>query len=314
MMRLFDKSNTGILIEDDLQMAIREGEAIVALESAVIATGLPSPHNLNAAYRCEAAIHVLGARPATIAIIDGMAKIGCTHEEIDDLGIRDDVVKANLSNLGAVVAQKRWGATTVSSTLHLASMAEIQVFSTGGIGGVHRDAERSFDISADLMALARYPLLVVSAGAKSILDLDRTVEALETLGIPVIGFRTDEFPAFYSRSSGIKLDLSVEEPEDVARIAINHWRLGMKSALLVVAPVPEGHEIPVEEIDSHIRAATEEARQKRITGKAVTPYLLTRLEALTEGRSVASNLALLENNARIAGSIACALSEMKQSI
>lgn len=302
---------TELVISDDLQISMNEGEAIVALESAVISTGLPSPHNLAAAYRSEAAIRVQGARPATIAIIGGAPKIGCTHEEIDELGLRDDVVKTNLSNLGAVIAQGRWGATTVSTTMHLAAMANISVFSTGGIGGVHRDAEISFDISSDLMALTRYPLIVVSAGAKSILDLHRTVEVLETLGIPVIGYRTDEFPAFYSRTSGIKLDITANEPAEVVRIASEHWQLGMRGAVLVVVPVPESQEIAASEMELLCKAAVEDARRDQVAGKALTPYLLGKLEALTSGRTVTTNIALLENNARTAGAIARALAELR---
>jgi len=300
---------SNVVISEDIQVAQMEGEAIVALESAVIATGLPSPHNLTAAYRCEAAIRLQGAKPATIAIIGGIAKVGCETEEIDELGIRDDVVKTNLSNLSAIMAQGRWGATTVSTTMHLAAMAKILVFSTGGIGGVHRDAEKSFDISSDLMALATYPLVVVCAGAKSILDLPRTVEVLETLGVPLIGYRTDELPAFYSRVSGIKLDIIADEPADVARIAKEHWKLGFKSGLLVVTPLPEAQEIPAQEMEVFYQIAMAEAERESIHGKAVTPFLLSKMEALTSGRSVITNIALLENNARVAGAIAVALAQ-----
>lgn len=300
---------SNVVISEDIQVAQMEGEAIVALESAVIATGLPSPHNLTAAYRCEAAIRLQGAKPATIAIIGGIAKVGCETEEIDELGIRDDVVKTNLSNLSAIMAQGRWGATTVSTTMHLAAMAKILVFSTGGIGGVHRDAEKSFDISSDLMALATYPLVVVCAGAKSILDLPRTVEVLETLGVPLIGYRTDELPAFYSRASGIKLDIIADEPADVARIAKEHWKLGFKSGLLVVTPLPEAQEIPAQEMEVFYQIAMAEAERESIHGKAVTPFLLSKMEALTSGRSVITNIALLENNARVAGAIAVALAQ-----
>lgn len=301
-----------ISISDDLQVSMAEGEAIVALESAVIATGLPAPHNLSTAYRCEAAIRVQGAKPATIAIINGIPRIGCCHEEIDELGLRDGVVKTNLSNLGAVIAQGHWGATTVSTTMHLAHQAKIKVFSTGGIGGVHRNAEKSFDISSDLMALARYPLIVVSSGAKSILDLPRTVEILETLGVPIVGYRTKQFPAFYSRTSGIDLDIVAEEPVDVARIALEHWRLGLNSAVLLVVPVPESHEISEEEMELLCSAAVADAERDQISGKKITPYLLSKLETLSHGRTVTSNISLLENNARTAGAVALALSQMRQ--
>lgn len=298
-----------LIVSDDIQIALSEGEAVVALESAVIATGLPSPHNLTAAYRCEAAIRLQGAKPATIAILAGMAKVGCSSDEIDDLGIRDDILKTNLSNLSAIMAQGRWGATTVSTTMHLAALAKLKVFSTGGIGGVHRDAEKSFDISSDLLALSRYPLIVVAAGAKSILDLPRTVEVLETLGVPVIGYNTDELPAFYSRKSGIKLDIVAQEPADVARIAKEHWQLGLGTGILVVNPIAEHHEIPAQEMEEIYKTAIEEAAHKQITGKAVTPYLLSKLGSLTNGRTITSNIALLENNARVAGAIAVALAE-----
>ena len=297
------------MISDDIEVTQMEGEAIVALEHAVIATGLPSPHNLTAAYRCQAAIRLQGAKPATIAIIGGIAKVGCTTEEIDELGIRDDIVKTNLSNLSAIMSQGRWGATTVSTTMHLAALAKILVFSTGGIGGVHRDAEKSFDISSDLMALANYPLIVVCAGAKSILDLPRTVEVLETLGIPLIGYRTDELPAFYSRNSGIKLDIIASEPSDAARIAKEHWNLGFKSGLLVVVPLPEAQEIPAQEMEVFYQIAMAEVQREKIHGRAVTPFLLSKIEALTNGRSVTTNMALLENNARVAGAIAVALAQ-----
>jgi pseudouridine-5'-phosphate glycosidase len=300
---------SNVVISEDIEVAQTEGEAIVALESAVIAAGLPSPHNLTAAYRCEAAIRLQGAKPATIAIIGGIAKVGCQTDEIDELGIRDDVIKTNLSNLSAIMAQGRWGATTVSTTMYLASLAKIPVFSTGGIGGVHRDAEKSFDISSDLIALSKYPIVVVCAGAKSILDLPRTVEVLETLGVPLIGYKTTELPAFYSRSSGIKLDIMTEEPQEVARIAKEHWKLGFKSGLLVVTPVPETAEIPAQEMEVFYQIAMAEAERERIQGKAVTPFLLKKMESLTNGRSVATNIALLENNARVAGAIAVALSQ-----
>src|SRR5262249_8931707 len=202
-----------------------------------------------------------------IAIVDGLPKIGCSDEEIEALGRRKGIVKTNLSNLGAIVAKRQWGAATVSTTLHLAAAADIKVFSTGGIGGVHREAERSFDISSDLAALQRYPVLVVCAGAKSILDLPRTVEALETLGVPVIGYTTDEFPSFYSSKSGIKLDITADSPAEAAAIARRHWELGLRSAVLTVAPVPEEHEIPFSEVESLCRAAFEEARRAGITGK-----------------------------------------------
>ncbi|HQR34842.1 MAG TPA: pseudouridine-5'-phosphate glycosidase [Blastocatellia bacterium] len=285
--------------------------AIVALESTVIAHGLPAPHNLETAQACETAVRESGAAPATIGIIAGETVIGLTEEQTQAIASRNDVAKVNLANLGAIIAQRRWGATTVASSLHIAAHAGLKVFATGGIGGVHRGASDSFDISADLNALARYPVVTVCAGAKAILDLPKTLEVLETLGVPVVGYQTDELPAFYSRSSGLKLDLRADSPEDVAAIATRHWQLGFSTAILVVAPVPVADEVPAEEIKDEIEAALVAAIEANITGKAVTPFLLSRIAAKTEGRALRANIALLKNNARIAGQIAAAFARMK---
>lgn len=285
--------------------------AIVALESTVIAHGLPAPYNLETARACETAVRESGAAPATIGIIAGETVIGLTEEQTQAIASRNDVAKVNLANLGAIIAQRRWGATTVASSLHIAAHAGLKVFATGGIGGVHRGASDSFDISADLNALARYPVVTVCAGAKAILDLPKTLEVLETLGVPVVGYQTDELPAFYSRSSGLKLDLRADSPEDVAAIATRHWQLGFSTAILVVAPVPVADEVPAEEIKDEIEAALVAAIEANITGKAVTPFLLSRIAAKTEGRALRANIALLKNNARIAGQIAAAFARMK---
>lgn len=296
-----------ITIPESLRLQLDRRAPVVALESAVIATGLPFPHNLEAAYGCEEAIRASGATPATVAILSGTPYIGCSREQIEDLGRRTGVQKTNLSNLSAIVAQGKYGATTVSTTMHLAASVGIQVFSTGGIGGVHRDAELSFDISSDLAALARYPIVVVCAGAKSILDLPRTMEVLETLGVPVIGYRTEELPAFHSRRSGIKLDIVAESTDEVARIARTHWDMGFRSGLLVTLPVPEAYEIAYEEMDALCRSALEEAARAGIRGKPMTPFMLAKLEELSAGRTVSTNVALLKNNARLAGEIAVSL-------
>ncbi len=285
--------------------------AIVALESTVIAHGLPAPYNLETARACETAVRESGAAPATIGIIAGETVIGLTEEQTQAIASRNDVAKVNLANLGAIIAQRRWGATTVASSLHIAAHAGLKVFATGGIGGVHRGASDSFDISADLNALARYPVVTVCAGAKAILDLPKTLEVLETLGVPVVGYQTDELPAFYSRSSGLKLDLRADSPEDVAAIATRHWQLGFSTAILVVAPVPVADEVPAEEIKDEIEAALVAAIEANITGKAVTPFLLSRIAAKTEGRALRANIALLKNNARIAGQIAAAFARIK---
>jgi pseudouridine-5'-phosphate glycosidase len=288
--------------------ALQQRRPTVALESTVVAHGLPLPHNLETARACEASVREVGAEPATIGILAGQAVIGLDEDQIAAIASRNDVVKVNLSNLSATLAQGRWGATTVAATLHFARMAGIKVFATGGIGGVHRGAEMSFDISADLNALARYPVVTVCAGAKAILDLPKTMEVLETLGVPVVGYQTDELPAFYSRSSGLALDLRVDAPEQVAAIAARHWQLGFSTAVLVVAPVPAEDEVPAEEIRQGIDEALNAAAAAGVSGKAVTPFLLSRIAARTEGRALRANIALLKNNARIAGQIACALS------
>lgn len=295
------------MINQFAQPAIRNLQSAipkVALESTVIAHGLPAPHNLETAQACESAVRASGAEPATIGIIAGQPIIGLTEDQLQAIATRTDVAKVNLANIGAVIAQQRWGATTVASTLHFATMAGIKVFATGGIGGVHRGASDNFDISADLNALARYPVVTVCAGAKAILDLPKTLEVLETLGVPVVGYQTNELPAFYSRSSGLKLDLRADSPEEVAAIASQHWQLGFSTSILVVAPVPVEDEVPAEEIKNEIEEALAAAIQQGVSGKAVTPFLLSRIAVKTNGRTLPANIALLKNNAGIAGQIA----------
>lgn len=279
----------------------------VALESTVITHGLPRPNNLASAEACERAVRESGAEPATVAIVAGRPTVGLSHDQLVELATRDDVAKVSLQNLGAVCARGAWGATTVAATLRLAVSAGVRVFATGGIGGVHRGAEDTFDVSADLAALAMCPVVVVSAGAKSILDLPRTVEMLETLGIPVVGYGTDEFPAFYATGSGLPVTVRVETAGEVAAIARAHWASGLESAVLVVAPCPESAAIPAGEIDPWIDEAVAEASRSGITGARLTPFLLARIAERSGGRALAANLALLENNARIAGGIAVAL-------
>lgn len=283
---------------------LQQKRAAVALESTVIAHGLPAPHNLETARACEQAVRESGAVPATIGVIAGRPIIGLSEDEIIAISEREDVAKVNLSNLGAIIAQNRWGATTVASSLHFAAMAGIKVFATGGIGGVHRGAGESFDISADLNALSRYQVITVCAGAKAILDLPKTMEVLETLGVPVVGYRTDMLPAFYSRSSGLQLDLRADSPAEVAAIATKHWQLGFRTSVLVVAPVPAADEVPADEINKHIDEALTAAAEQGVAGKAVTPFLLSRIATRTEGRALRANIALLKNNARLAGQTA----------
>ncbi len=294
-------------ISSSVSQAITNKTGIVALESTVIAHGLPAPHNLELAMDCEAIVRQQKVQPATIGIIEGQAVLGLNESQLQAMATRKDIAKVNLSNLAQTLIEQKWGATTVAASLCLAHRVGLKVFVTGGIGGVHRGAGESFDISADLTALARFPMITVCAGAKAILDLPKTMEVLETLGVPVIGYQTDELPAFYSRHSGIAVDLRADTPDQVAALANTHWELDNTSSILVVAPVPESEEIPFAEIADVIEEALAAASGQNISGKAVTPFLLKFIATQTQGRSLQTNLALLKNNARIAAEIANAL-------
>ncbi|MBK9314806.1 MAG: pseudouridine-5'-phosphate glycosidase [Acidobacteria bacterium] len=293
-----------ISIAPEVASALEGKTGVVALESTVIAHGLPSPHNLETAAGCESAVRAAGAVPATIGLIDGCPVVGLNSDQIRAIAGRSDVAKVNLANLAQIIAAGGWGATTVAATLHLTQTARIRVFATGGIGGVHRGAGESFDISSDLTALASYPVVTVCAGAKSILDLPKTLEALETLGVPVVGYQTSELPAFYSRSSGLKLDLRADHPVEIVRLALTHWGMGFRSSILLVVPVPEEDEIPYAEISDTIDESLKMATDRSISGKALTPFLLAQIAERTAGRSLRANIALLKNNARVAGEIA----------
>ncbi len=277
----------------------------VALESTVIAHGLPWPHNLETARRLEQAVRDVGAIPQTIGIIGGQVRVGLTDAELTHLARARAVRKVSRRDLPIVTALKQDGATTVAATMYLAARAGIQVFATGGIGGVHRG--HPFDVSADLEELAQTPICVVCAGAKAILDLPLTLEALETRGVPVIGYRTDEFPAFYSRSSGLPVDQRVETPEEAAAIFRAQRALGLPGGMLVVVPIPEEAEIPRQRIEPVIERALAEAEARGIRGKEITPFLLAQVAELSGGDALEANLALLENNARVAARIALAL-------
>lgn len=279
----------------------------VALESTVIAHGLPWPQNLEMARRLEQAVREVGAEPKTIGIIAGQVRIGLTDAELEHLARARGVRKVSRRDLPLVVARKQDGATTVAATMYLAARAGIQVFATGGIGGVHRG--HPFDVSADLEELAQTPVCVVCAGAKAILDLPLTLEVLETRGVPVIGFQTDEFPAFYSRSSGLPVDQRADTPEEVAAIFRAQRRLGLPGGMLVVVPVPAEAEVPRERVEPAIEQALGEAEARGVRGKALTPFLLARVAELTSGEALQANLALLENNARVAAQIALALGQ-----
>ncbi len=278
---------------------------LVALESTVLTHGLPYPENVELARRMEEIVRQEGATPATIGVIDGKIHIGLEPEQVETLVASSNLRKISRRDFGPAIAQAASGGTTVAGTLIAAHAAEISVFATGGIGGVHRDSP--FDISADLPQLARTPVVVVCAGAKAILDLPATLEYLETVGVPVIGYQTDEFPAFYSTESGLPVSARAESPEQVAEIANAQWGLGLESAVLVAVPPPEEVALPADEVQGAIERALAEAREQDVRGQAVTPFLLARVSELTGAASLKANLGLLHNNARVAARIAKAL-------
>lgn len=289
--------------------ALNRGLPVVALESTIITHGMPWPQNLEMAEKVEATIRDSGAVPATIAVMGGQIHIGLTPDALRALAQTPpaEAMKLSRADLPVCLANGRTGATTVAATMICAHLAGIRVFATGGIGGVHRGAETSFDLSADLQELAQTPVTVVAAGAKAILDLPKTWEVLETLGVPVIAFGQDELPAFWSRTSGIRAPLRMDRPEEIAAAADMRARLGLRGGQLVANPIPEAAEIPQDQITPVIEQALAEAEAQRIAAKVVTPFLLSRIFELTEGRSLASNIELVLNNARLAARIAAAM-------
>jgi len=291
-----------------VQAAIKARRPVVALETTLVTHGLPHPEGLHAATRLEAEVVAAGAVPATIGVLDGRVRVGLSTEELERLATAPETAKLNLSNMAAQVAAGRPGSTTVAATLAVAAWTGIRVFATGGIGGVHRGAEETGDISADLHALGRYDVAVVCAGAKAVLDLPRTVEMLETLGVPIYGYGTGEFPAFYRRSSGLPVDHRFDDLDLLARAIDLHSDLGLSTGVVVANPIPPEHEMPLALYEGAMATALAEAAEKKIRGRAVTPFLLDRIRELTEGKSVFSNLALLGHNARVAGRLADALS------
>jgi len=298
-------------IKPEVTQTLADGAPVVALESALVTHGFAPPANLDVARRMEVAVREEGALPATIAVLEGKPRVGLSDEELARLAaLASDRAarKISLRDLPLVLAQSASGGTTVAATMHLAHRAGICVFATGGIGGVHRGHLE--DISADLTALASIPIVVVCAGAKAILDLPRTLEYLETHGVPVIGYGTDEFPAFYSRRSGLGVDARVETPGEVARMMQAREALGLSAALLVCVPIPEADELPASEAEAAIAQAVEEAEAASISGKNLTPFLLARMVELTGGRARRANEALLLNNARVAARTARALKEV----
>jgi len=286
----------------EIKRAMNIALPVVALESTVLTHGLPRPQNLQLAHDMERTVREHGATPATIGFLDGYLHIGFSESELDRLANEREVYKVGPRDFAAMITREACGGTTVAGTMFACKQANIKVFATGGIGGVHR--ESSFDISADLQALATIPMIVVCAGAKAILDLPATLEYLETMSVPVIGYGTDEFPAFYSRESGLPVSLRLDEAQEVVEFARAHWDQGFQSAVLVANPVPMAEAIPRSDMEPLIDQANAEARAKGIHGKDLTPFLLQRLNDMSKGKSMQANLALLLNNARLAAQIA----------
>lgn len=297
-------THTLLQFAPEVAKARAEGRAIVALESTIITHGMPFPQNVEAARAVEAEVCAHGAVPATIAIMGGRILIGLTDLQLDELGQAEHVMKLSRADLAACLAQGKMGATTVAATMICAHLAGIDVFATGGIGGVHRGAELSFDISADLPELAATPVTVIAAGAKAILDLPKTLEYLETAGVPVIAYGQDDFPAFWSRSSGLAAPLRMDSPFEIAAAQLLRTSLGLPGGQLVTNPIPASDEIARDVINPVIEQALAEAAAQGIAAKAVTPFLLDRILELTEGRSLASNIALVLNNARLGAAVA----------
>ena len=289
---------------EPVAQALAARAPVVALETTVVTHGLPHPDGIAAALALEDEVRQSGATPATIGVLRGAIRVGISREELDELATTPDVCKTNLSNLAAVVASGGLGSTTVAATMWAAHMNGIRVFATGGIGGVHRGADETGDVSSDLTALGRVPVAVVCAGAKAVLDLPRTVEMLETLGVPILGLETDDFPAFYRRSSGLRVDRRVDSIADLAAAVDAHFRLGLGTGVLVANPIPGSAEMPRDLYDQALQATLADMKAEGVRGRAVTPFLLDRLRVLTSGESVRTNLALLLHNARVAARLA----------
>ncbi|MGA4544019.1 pseudouridine-5'-phosphate glycosidase [Uniformispora flossi] len=295
-----------LVLTEEVRDALAAGRPVVALESTIISHGMPYPQNVAMATEVEDIIRAHGAVPATIAVLGGRARIGLTPDDLELLATAPDVAKASVRDLPYVMARGAHGATTVAATMRLAALAGIRVFVTGGLGGVHRGAPQSFDISADLVELAQTDVAVVSAGVKSILDIGLTLEHLETGGVPVIAYGTDEFPAFFSRSSGFAAPMRADSAEEIAAMMRVKWDLGIAGGLNIANPIPEADEIPVAEMDVVIDQALADMRALGITGKETTPYLLGRIVEISGGASLKANIALVKNNARLGAAIALA--------
>ncbi len=304
--------NSNIILNSEITRALNLNLPIVAFESTVVTHGLPHPQNLQLARDMERQARDADATPATIALLDGKIRVGLSDAELIQLAAARNPLKVSLRDFAAAIVKKMDGGTTVAGTMFAAHQMDIEVFATGGIGGVHK--ESAFDISTDLRALAEIPMIVVCAGAKAILDLPATLEYLETMGVPVVGYQTDEFPAFYSRESGLKVSVRLDTSKQIADFAQAHWSLGMCSAILVANPIPAADAIPAAEMQPMIAQASAEAIAKGIHGQALTPFLLGRISELTQGKSLKANLSLLLNNAKLAAQIAGEISAGKRKV
>lgn len=294
----------------EVRQALIDHRPIVALESTIISHGMPYPQNVKMANNVESIIRREGAVPATIAILDGEIRIGLESKDLEYLAQAKDVVKVSRRDLASVVASKKTGATTVAATMICAHLAGIEFFVTGGIGGIHRGYEETLDVSADLEELGMTEVTVICAGAKSILDLPRTMEYLETKGVPVIGYQTDELPAFFTRSSGIKLEMRMDSPVEIAQFLATKKLLGLKGGVLIANPIPQEHQLDRDFINEVIDSSIQEAQTKGITGKAVTPFLLGNIVSRTEGKSLNANLELVYNNAKVGAQLAVAANQL----
>ncbi|MCD2477443.1 pseudouridine-5'-phosphate glycosidase [Mammaliicoccus lentus] len=293
-----------IQFSEEVEQAKKEGKAIIALESTIISHGMPYPQNVDMAKKVEQIVRDNGGVPATIAIIDGTIKVGLNDEELELLASADDVAKVSRRDIAEILATKRIGATTVASTMICAQLADIQFFVTGGIGGVHKGAEQTMDISADLDELSKTKVAVVCAGAKSILDLDKTLEYLETKGVPVVGYQTDELPAFFTRESGLKLNTRIDDVKTIAKLAEVQWDLGLDSGIVIANPVPEEDQLEPSFINGIIDNAVKKAEEQSIHGKDSTPFLLGEIVKQSEGKSLETNIKLVYHNAKIGTQIA----------
>ena len=303
--------NKYLSITPEIKEALEAGKPVVALESTILSHGMPYPENVEFAHKVEEIVRGEGAIPATTAIIGGKLKVGLNSEELEIMCKADGVGKVSRRDVAVYLATGKTGATTVATTMIIAAMAGIKVFATGGIGGVHRGAQETFDISADLQELAKTPVGVVCAGAKSILDIGLTLEYLETMGVPVLGMGTDDFPAFYCRKSGYKVDFNVESPEMAANILHTKWEAGMEGGAVLANPIPQEYELDFNEMEGVINKALAMAKEQGIHGKATTPFLLSHIKDLTHGVAFASNVQLAYNNARMASKIAVAMTKLK---